>query len=145
MLRWRHHVKWWRRIKNKVTYEGEHLGESHQRKFGNLLWFRSYAAKCRFGSMCVNEIENGHRTFTKRLPGLNTLSWPLLIDLNTLSYSERLSKLQRSNTEDWSLMSTTISLYWSALNRMFNLIMVPHQCCVLSVPFNAVKTFYSQT
>ena len=63
MSRWRHHVKWWRHIKKKVTRScaGQNFGKSHRRNFQNLLWFRSYAAKSRpggkftppLGSICV--------------------------------------------------------------------------------------------
>ena len=51
-------------LTKKVTRScaGQNFGKSHQRKFQNLLWFRSYAAISRpggkftapFGSMCVN-------------------------------------------------------------------------------------------
>ena len=37
--------------RKKITQScaGENFGKSHQRNFGNLLWFRSYAAKSRPG------------------------------------------------------------------------------------------------
>ena len=75
MSKWRHHVKRWRHIKEKITrsYAGQTFGKIHWRNFQNLLWFRSDAAKSRPGGkfnppgfMCVNKWINKYISIIMR-------------------------------------------------------------------------------